>query len=138
VELPQDHRWSSVHTHLALARDPLITPHPLCLAMGSHSNERACAYQERLDARIALDDLQHLRLYARRERALGDGACSAWRNHPRAPGRLPAIGEGAARRWRWPSAARILQASSKGAVDHVRTLRNVRSCQHFSRSKGCA
>ena len=72
VELPQDYRWSSVHTHLALARDPLITPHPLYLAMGSDSNERACAYQKWLDAGIAPDDLQHLRAYAHQERALGD------------------------------------------------------------------
>jgi putative transposase len=72
VELPQDYRWSSVHTHLALARDPLVTPHPIYLAMGSDSNERACAYQQWLDAGTALDDLQHLRAYARQERALGD------------------------------------------------------------------
>ncbi|MEO8779056.1 MAG: hypothetical protein ABI389_10355 [Rhodanobacter sp.] len=72
VGLPQDYRWSSVHTHLTLARDPLITPHPLYLAMGSNSEERACAYQKWLDAGIAPDHLQHLRAYARQERALGD------------------------------------------------------------------
>ena len=72
VQAPQDHRWSSVHTHLALARDPLITPHPLYLAMGSDPMERACAYQQWLDAGIAPDDLQHLRAYASQERALGD------------------------------------------------------------------
>lgn len=72
VEAPQDYRWSSVHTHLARARDPLITPHPLYLAMGSDPNERAHAYQQWLDAGIAPDDLQQLRAYASQERALGD------------------------------------------------------------------
>jgi len=72
VEAPQDYRWSSVHTHLARARDPLITPHPLYLAMGSDPNERAHAYQQWLDAGITPDDLQQLRAYASQERALGD------------------------------------------------------------------
>lgn len=72
VGAPQDYRWSSVHTHLARARDPLITPHPLYLAMGRDPSERAGAYQQWLDAGIAPDDLQHLRTYASQERALGD------------------------------------------------------------------
>ena len=33
---PEDYRWSSVHTHLARANDPLITPHPLYLALGQN------------------------------------------------------------------------------------------------------
>ncbi len=72
VEAPQDYRWSSVHTHLARALDPLITPRPLYLAMGSNPNERAHAYRQWLDAGIAPDDLQRLRKYANQERALGD------------------------------------------------------------------
>jgi putative transposase len=32
VEAPQDYRWTSAHTYLARARDPLITPHLLYLA----------------------------------------------------------------------------------------------------------
>ena len=73
VQAPHDYRWSSVHTHLAKARDPLVTPHPRYLAMGSDPIERAHAYQQWLDAGIAPDDLQHLRAYASQERALGDG-----------------------------------------------------------------
>jgi len=61
-----------VHTHLARARDPLVTPHPLYLAMGQDQAERAIAYKQWLDAGIAPDDLQHLRAYANQERALGD------------------------------------------------------------------
>lgn len=72
VHTPEDYRWSSVHTHLARARDPLITPHPLHLAMGHDQAERAITYKQWLDAGIAPDDLQHLRAYANQERALGD------------------------------------------------------------------
>jgi len=57
---------------LGRARDPLVTPHPLYLALGSDPTERADAYRRWLDAGIAPDDLQHLRAYARQERALGD------------------------------------------------------------------
>jgi putative transposase len=72
VHAPEDYRWSSVHTHLARARDPLISPHPLYLAMGRDETERARAYQQWLGAGIAPDDLQQLRAYANQERALGD------------------------------------------------------------------
>ncbi|SEI45544.1 transposase [Frateuria terrea] len=72
VDAPEDYRWSSVHTHLGRARDPLVTPHPLYLALGSDPTARADAYRRWLDAGIAPDDLHHLRAYARQERALGD------------------------------------------------------------------
>ncbi len=72
VDVPEDYRWSSVHTHLARASDPLITPHPLYLAMGQDQTERANVYRQWLDAGIAPDDLQYLRAYASQERALGD------------------------------------------------------------------
>ena len=72
VNTPEDYRWSSVHTHLARACDPLITPHPLYLAMGHDQTERVLAYKQWLDAGIAPEDLQHLRAYASQERALGD------------------------------------------------------------------
>lgn len=72
VETPQDYRWSSADTHLARTRDPLITPHPLYLAMGRDPNQRPHAYQRWLDAGIAPDDLRHLRAYASQERAPGD------------------------------------------------------------------
>ncbi len=72
VDTPDDYRWSSVHTNLTRARDPLITPHPRYLAMGHDQAERAHAYRQWLDAGIAPDDLQHLRAYASQERGLGD------------------------------------------------------------------
>ncbi|MCX7513173.1 transposase [Frateuria hangzhouensis] len=69
---PEDFRWSSVHTHLAHANDPLVTPHPLYLAMGEDAWDRANAYRAWLDAGITTEELQRLRTYAQQERVLGD------------------------------------------------------------------
>ncbi|MCX7513176.1 transposase [Frateuria hangzhouensis] len=69
---PEDHRWSSIHTHLARARDPLVTLHPLYLALGRDIGERADAYRAWLNAGTSSDDLQRIRAYVQRERALGD------------------------------------------------------------------
>lgn len=69
---PEDYRWSSVHTHLARANDPLITPHPLYLALGQNPVERASQYRAWLDAGIAPEELLQLRTYAQQERALGN------------------------------------------------------------------
>ena len=65
---PQDYRWSSVHTHLGQACDPLITLHPLYLALGSTPDERHEAYRMWLQAGVADDDRQHVN----QERAFGD------------------------------------------------------------------
>ena len=42
---------------MAVSRDPLITPHPLYLAMRNDTNERAQAYRRWLDAGIAPSQL---------------------------------------------------------------------------------
>lgn len=69
---PQDYRWSSVHTHLGLASDPLITLHPIYLALGSTPDERSRAYRMWLQEGIADDDLVRIRQHVNQERALGD------------------------------------------------------------------
>jgi putative transposase len=69
----QDYRWSSVHTHLGLASDPLITPHPLYLALGSTPDERCKAYRVWLEEGVADDDILRIRQHINQERALGDG-----------------------------------------------------------------
>ena len=73
VERPQDYRWSSVHTHLGTARDPLITPHPLYLALGSTMVARALAYKHWLEAGVSEEELDTIRRYIAQQRALGDG-----------------------------------------------------------------
>lgn len=72
VSAPQEYRWSSVHTHLGLACDPLITPHPLYLALGSNAEERSAAYRQWLQEGIGDDDLARIRQHIAQERALGD------------------------------------------------------------------
>lgn len=69
---PQDYRWSSVHTHLGLACDPLITPHPLYLALASTPDERHAIYRTWLREGMTDDDLARIRQHVNQERALGD------------------------------------------------------------------
>ncbi|MBS0193282.1 MAG: transposase [Proteobacteria bacterium] len=66
------YRWSSVHAHLGRGRDGWLTPHPVFLAMGATSAERAIAYRHFLDEGTNEVDLRAIRAYLRQERALGD------------------------------------------------------------------
>ncbi len=69
--LPEEYRWSSVHTHLGRACDPLITPHYTYLALGVTTEERAIAYGEWLHTGIDAAELSTIRKYIAQERALG-------------------------------------------------------------------
>ena len=72
VAAPEDYRWSSVHTHLGRTNDPLITPHPLYLALGPTQESRALAYKDWLATSITTEELTTLRRYIAQQRALGD------------------------------------------------------------------
>ncbi|TYT27616.1 transposase [Luteimonas viscosa] len=72
VERPEDFRWSSVHTHLDRARDPLIVPHPVYQALGSDPASRAVAYHAWLDAPIDAGEVARIRAYLTQEKALGE------------------------------------------------------------------
>lgn len=72
VQRPEDYRWSSVHTHLARGHDPLVSSHPVYLALGNDPAERARCYRSWLEAGIPAEELEKLRLYTEQERALGD------------------------------------------------------------------
>lgn len=72
VERPEDFRWSSVHTHLGTASDPLLTPHPGYLALGATAPQRAAAYRQWLNAPLDDDEVTRIRAYMRQEKALGD------------------------------------------------------------------
>lgn len=71
VARPDDYRWSSVHTHLAGARDPLIQPHAAYLALATDPAARAAAYRQWLHAPLCEDELTRIRAYMRQEKALG-------------------------------------------------------------------
>ena len=68
----EDWRWSSVHSHVRSACDPLVTPHPLYLAMGIDRCEREEAYRRWLSAGISDDELSRIRQSLTQERSLGD------------------------------------------------------------------
>lgn len=72
VERPEDFRWSSVHTHLAMAQDPVLTPHPAYAALGSDRVSRAAAYRTWLHAPLAEHELASIRAYMAQEKALGE------------------------------------------------------------------
>ncbi|MGY3040948.1 hypothetical protein ACVWWQ_002579 [Rhodanobacter sp. TND4EL1] len=68
----QEYRWSSVHTHLGQASDPLITLHPLYLALGSAPDERCKADRAWPEQGVTDDDIARIRQHVHQERALGD------------------------------------------------------------------
>lgn len=69
--LPEEYRWSSVHTHLGRACDPLITPHCTYLALGITTEERTIAYRKWLHSGIDTAELSTIRRYnITQERAL--------------------------------------------------------------------
>lgn len=71
VESPQAYRWSSVHVHLGATTDPLLTLHPVFLALGRTPSERANTYRQWLDAAMPADELDAIRRHLAQERALG-------------------------------------------------------------------
>lgn len=77
VAAPGDFRWSSAHTNLGTTQDPLITPHPVYLALGSTMESRAANYREWLDAGVGDEELAQIRRYVSQQRALGDARFQA-------------------------------------------------------------
>lgn len=67
----EDHPWSSVHANLGTRRDPLVTPHPLFLALHENPGRRAALYRAWLREGVADDDLAALRAHLDQQRALG-------------------------------------------------------------------
>src|SRR5690606_37865960 len=72
VDKPEHYRWSSVPTHLGRACDPLLSPHPLYLALGHDPGQRAEAYGMWLRSGIGEDELAEIKRYIAQERVLGD------------------------------------------------------------------
>lgn len=77
VATPEDYPWSSVHGHLGLRPDPLLTEHPIFAAMTGGASDPAAGYRAFLRTDIAPRELQELRDHLRQERAWGDGRFQA-------------------------------------------------------------
>lgn len=71
TETPEAYRWSSARGSLGLIADPLLSLHPVYLALGDGQQARASAYREWVDQGINQDEVQSIRLHLEQERALG-------------------------------------------------------------------
>ncbi len=71
VAAPQEYRWSSVHTHLGIAHDPLVTQHPAYLSLGDTLAARAVAYGDWLRSAVPLGESVAIRNHLAQEKALG-------------------------------------------------------------------
>ena len=72
VEQPEHYRWSSVHTHLGTAQDPLLTPHPVYVALAADRASRAAVWHRWLNGPLDPEELARIRAYMAQERALGE------------------------------------------------------------------
>lgn len=80
---PEDYIWSS-HRHYALGQsDPMITAHPLVLALGADDSARASAYAQLFEQALSPDDLQHIRRAIRGSRPLRWPIVGRSRGRPR-------------------------------------------------------
>ena len=70
VEKPEHHHWSSVHAHLALYEDSLVTPR-LFHRDGGTRQARAEAYRAWLKQGVSNDQLIAIRQHLQQERAFG-------------------------------------------------------------------
>jgi putative transposase len=72
VASPEAYRWSSARGNLGLAWDPVVTPHPTFLALGSDPATRGMAYRAWVQESLASEDVEAIRAHLQQERALGD------------------------------------------------------------------
>jgi len=74
---PDQHRWSS-YRHNALGRfDPVVSPHPVYLQLDCNDECRLARYRELVASGLSIEELEAIRLYAKRQRALGDARFQA-------------------------------------------------------------
>ncbi len=79
VERAEQHRWSSIHANLGLLIDPLVTPHPVYLALDRDPVQRALTYQAWLRDGVNDEELERIRIHLQKERCFkgdcfkGDG-----------------------------------------------------------------
>jgi putative transposase len=71
VEGPGNYRWSSYHGNALGVSDPLLTPHPLYRALGSHDAERQTTYRALFKAHIDPETLTAIRETTNKGRVLG-------------------------------------------------------------------
>lgn len=68
---PGDYGWSSYRSNAMGCSDPLVVPHPVYEQIAGEAEERRLRYRDLVVQGISDDELDALRLYAQRQRALG-------------------------------------------------------------------
>jgi putative transposase len=71
VDHPGDYRWSSYAVNAHGKQDPLVTPHPTYLAMGSSADKRQAAYRDLFRQPVEDQPLQEIRQALNHELVLG-------------------------------------------------------------------
>lgn len=72
VTAAEDYPWSSVHASLGVIHDPMLTLHPVYLAMAADPAQRGTFYREWLQQGMGEEDLTAIRSHLQQERALGN------------------------------------------------------------------
>ena len=75
---PGDFPWSSYRANAAGHPDPLLTPHPSYLALGTDAAARMSAYRALFDNALPDALLDEIRGYLRQQKALGTDRFRAW------------------------------------------------------------
>ena len=70
--MPEEYRWSSVHQHVGLAVDKLLSSHTCYLGLGCNDQSCVDAYRTILHQGISDEDLADIRIGIQQERALGN------------------------------------------------------------------
>lgn len=78
VARPDDFTWSSWRGHAGMRVDPLLTPHPEYLALGSDPAARAAAYRALFTAALPDELVREIRLYLQQQKALGTDPFRKW------------------------------------------------------------
>jgi len=78
VEHPAEYRWSSYAANAQGQQDPIVTPHPLYLALGSSADKRQMVYRELFRQSIDNPQLHEIRQTLNSELVLG---CSCFKDH---------------------------------------------------------
>jgi putative transposase len=77
VAHPRGYRWSSFHCNALGQADPLITPHPVYLAIDAMPDARRAAYRDLFKSAISEDDMAKIRAHIQQQKALGDSRFQA-------------------------------------------------------------
>ena len=78
VAQPGDHPWSSHAANATGCADPLLTPHPEYLALGSDPSARASAYRALFAEALPDDVVEQIRSYLQQQKALGTDRFRSW------------------------------------------------------------